>query len=98
MLPLRRSLDAVEKEPVGAERLFGDGCETRRVERLCVAQGRAGRACVLLVPLGVQGEVLGAVRVRTEAIVLDEAAELRLGDRRLRRLDGVEDRERLQAT
>src|SRR5205085_584512 len=63
-------------------------CGRRLGQRLARGPG------VLEVALGVQPEVLGREIVALEPIVLDEPRELRSRDRRLGRLDRVEDRER----
>src|SRR5437588_102655 len=90
----RRSLDPVEQPPVRLEGALRHGGELRPPCGRRLGQRLARGPGVLEVALGVQPEVLGREIVALEPIVLDEPRELRSRDRRLGRLDRVEDRER----
>src|SRR5438105_2662599 len=90
----RRSLDPVEQPPVRLEGALRHGGELRPPCGRRLGQRLARGPGVLEVALGVQPEVLGREIVAFEPIVLDEPRELRSRDRRLGRLDRVEDRER----
>ena len=64
-----------------------------------LVRGLERRPClggVLVVALAVDGEVLDRGRVVGETVVVEQAAELRLGDRGLAGLDRVEDRGRAE--
>src|SRR6185312_11450826 len=86
-----------EQAPVRLERALRDVGELRGERRRCLGQRLTSLARMLDVTHGVQAEVLRCRVVSVETVVVDQAGQLRLRDRRLRRLDRVKDGERTEA-